>query len=55
VLLARLASTTRIDAVPSTRPSIAATFFSLVGRDVNFTLDSLATSLKMGQILGTRK
>ena len=38
-------------------PSNATSFFSLVGLDVNFTLDSSgrATSLKMGEIMGIRK
>ena len=38
-------------------PASATSFLSLVGLDVNFTLDSSkrATSLKMGRILGIRK
>ncbi len=38
-------------------PASATSFFSLVGLDVNFTLDSSgrATSLKMGEIIGIRK
>lgn len=38
-------------------PSSATSFFSTIGLDVNFTLDASgrATSLKMGDILGTRK
>lgn len=37
-------------------PSSATSFFSTVGLDVNFTLDSgRATSLKMGEFPGTRK
>jgi CubicO group peptidase (beta-lactamase class C family) len=38
-------------------PASATSFFSLVGLDVNFTLDSSgrATSLKMGEIRGIRK
>ena len=38
-------------------PASATSFFSLVGLDVNFTLDSSgrATSLKMGEIRGNRK
>jgi len=38
-------------------PSNATSFFSLVGLDVNFTLDSSgrASSLKMGEIMGIRK
>ncbi len=38
-------------------PSNATSFFSLVGLDVNFTLDNSrrATSLRMGEIIGIRK
>jgi Domain of unknown function (DUF3471) len=38
-------------------PASATSFFSLVGLEVNFTLDSSgrATSLKMGEIMGIRK
>jgi CubicO group peptidase (beta-lactamase class C family) len=38
-------------------PASATSFFSLVGLDVNFTLDNSgrATSLKMGEIMGIRK
>jgi CubicO group peptidase (beta-lactamase class C family) len=38
-------------------PASATSFFSLVGLNVNFTLDSSgrATSLKMGEIMGVRK
>jgi CubicO group peptidase (beta-lactamase class C family) len=38
-------------------PASATSFFSLVGLEVNFTLDSSgrATSLKMGEIMGMRK
>jgi CubicO group peptidase (beta-lactamase class C family) len=38
-------------------PASATSFFSLVGLDVNFTLDrsGRATSLKMGEIMGIRK
>ena len=38
-------------------PANATSFFSLVGMEVNFTLDNSgrATSLKMGEIIGIRK